>query len=544
MDKKNLETKLSEEGKRLAPNVLNKVYKKLGLEFSSSKENLQIENTLKEEGKLLVKNNYQEVNEKIPHTKPLPGFIRFIKNPITISLSASFLVGVIATSVLIPTFINRSNQQANETGEGAIQLTANTVTLDLISASKSYNAKMQYVVDTDGLVETDKVIAMDDSSAYLIDKYGTAPSNRKISDEKEQFDIFTTKYLTTALNYGYIEKLDYTKSNKIIFNISYASRSGTIKEELEENILNFIQTNKVFIEYEFKETEMDIYSQYDEKDYEKISLIVDLYDLSNHLFVGNTKTLKEAFFSNDVKDWVDRFINEDIEIIQEYVDMLTVFNEYVTGKEQIDSMIDRFYHHSQILLDDIELFNHYIEIIDNRLQDVKNELLSNGSSEIKQAIQGGYYLLARYLDKKYSSHGHNMPKNEPIAKIINWDLFVDGYDVYKNQHEQRHDAFDVESFRKYLPKAYDGEEYTKTEEDLFNLYCDLYSATAYRDQAFRMIDDNFVDIVVMMIEDHIFMTDFDDDEFCHYHGGPQNDDWDHHFDEWWDDNHRDGPHHY
>ena len=108
MEKKDLETKLKGEGKRFAPNVLNKVYKSIGLELSSSK-NKEVEAKLLEEGKRLVKNDYKTVSEKIVSKKqPTNKLFLFVKNPITISAAATFLVGVLSASIVLPIVLSKA----------------------------------------------------------------------------------------------------------------------------------------------------------------------------------------------------------------------------------------------------------------------------------------------------------------------------------------------------------------------------------------------------------------------------------------------------
>ena len=110
MEKKNLEEMLKSEGKKFAPNVLSDVYEKLGIEFSCVQENKEVEAKLQEEGKRFVKNNYEDISKEVSFKKKIqPGFLAFIKNPITISIIASLLVGVIATSILIPVLLNNPN---------------------------------------------------------------------------------------------------------------------------------------------------------------------------------------------------------------------------------------------------------------------------------------------------------------------------------------------------------------------------------------------------------------------------------------------------
>lgn len=61
MQKKNLEEQLKLEGSKLAPNKIEAIYEKLGLDFSSREVNIEVENKLKEEGKKFVKNNVEDV---------------------------------------------------------------------------------------------------------------------------------------------------------------------------------------------------------------------------------------------------------------------------------------------------------------------------------------------------------------------------------------------------------------------------------------------------------------------------------------------------
>ena len=544
MEKKNLEEKLKSEGKNFSPNVLSKVYEKLGLELSSSTENKKVETKLMEEGEKLVPNNYEAVSKNITPKKQSVGFLAFIKNPITISVSASLLVAVVATSIVVPLLLNRNVNSVNETDAIAVD---NTVTLDLTSASQNYNAKVKYVINTEGNVESNKIITLDDNSAYLIDKFNTAPTTRLNENIKnEKHTVFTTKYLTTALNYGYLEKLDITKSNKLVFKITSPSSNNisSLKNELEDNILSFMEENKVIIDYEIEEVKVDIYSEFEEQDYEKASLILDMYNLATRLFVGEDKTLTEAYFSSDLNDWVARFKDSDKEEIQSYVDMLSEFNEYIVGNEQRNRMIDDFYKYSEKFLNEIKVFNSYIPTINERLTSVINSLKENGSDELKGYLnENNYPQLSRYLNEKYQSQNRRMDRKEPVGEIRVWDFFLDGYFMFNNHQPMRPGQVNPGDFLQYLPKTYgEGTTYSTNEETLFNLYVDLASLINFRDTAVLFVDDNFFEIVLDIIEEQLFMMDWDDDEYCHNHDEP--DGWNEDFDNWWKNNNHGDHHHH
>ncbi len=545
MEKKNLEEKMRSEGKSFAPNVLGKVYEKLGLEFSNAK-NQVVENKLKEEGKILVQNRYDEVKASIPEKKRIPGFLQFIKNPITISVTASVLVGVITTSILVPVLVNRYAQGAGLNQTNAVA-TDNTVSLNLTSASKSYSAKMKYVVNTEGKVEEDKIITLDDNSAYLIDKYDTAPATSKASIAKDtDYLSFTNKYLETALNYGYLEKIK-SSANTIVFTISSSKGNdkqfNELKAELEDSLLSFIEENKVIINYTIEEEQVDIYSLFDEEDYEKASLIIDMYNLSSRLFVGSKRTLTEAYFSDDLNDWANRFKNTSLELLNEYVDMLTFLNDKIVGEEKRDLLIDIFYEESDMFLNDVKLFNSYLPIMEAREKTIKEYLALNGSEAIK-AVLDNPSALFNYLNK-YARHGNE--RISPDAKVdytpATWDIFNEGFYVFNQNNYNPHGRVDVRSFKELLEKTYNNSaEFEKTEEDLYYLYYDLFTLLDVRQSTIYIIDDNYFSLIDA-VSGFQFMMDWDDDDYCHNHEEPHG--WDDDFDEWWDSNHghKGGGHH-
>ena len=545
MEKKNLEEKMRSEGKSFAPNVLGKVYEKLGLEFSNAK-NQVVENKLKEEGKILVQNRYDEVKASIPEKKKIPGFLLFIKNPITISVTASVLVGVITTSILVPVLVNRYAQGAglNETNAVA---TDNTVSLNLTSASKSYSAKMKYVVNTEGKVEEDKIIALDDNSAYLINKYDTVPATSKASIAKDtNYLSFTNKYLETALNYGYLEKIK-SSANTIVFTISSSKgndkRFKELKEELEDSLLSFIEENKVIIDYTIEEEQVDIYSLFDEEDYEKASLIIDMYNLSSRLFVGSERTLSEAYFSDDLNDWANHFKNTSLELLNEYVDMLTFLNDKIVGEEKRDLLIDIFYEESDMFLNDVKLFNSYLPIMEAREKAIKEYLAENGSDAIK-AVLDNQGALFEYLNKFAKRPNERI---QPDSKVdytpATWDIFDKGFYVFNQNNYNPHGRVDVRSFKELLEKVYNNTtEFGKTEEDLYYLYYDLFTLLDVRQSTIYIIDDNYFSLIDA-VSGFQFMMDWNDEDYCHNHEEPHG--WDEDFDEWWDSNHghKGGGHH-
>ena len=550
MEKKDLETKLKGEGKRFAPNVLNKVYKSIGLELSSSK-NKEVEAKLLEEGKRLVKNDYKTVSEKIVSKKqPTNKLFLFVKNPITISAAATFLVGVLSASIVLPIVLSKA--LAN-TDDGDTVAVDNSVTLDLTSASKSYNAKMKYVIDTDGNVDPSKVITLDNSSAYLIDKYNVVPTTRTGSYVNEtKYTEFTSNYLMTALNYGYLEKIDYSKTNELVFKITTSSKSSKqfnlIKNELEESIESFIEENKIILEYTIEEVQSDLYELFSEENYDKASLIIDLYDLSTRLFVGTNKTLTEAYFSSDINDWANRFKNYDVQTLERYVYMLTEFNQNVEGVEQRDRFIDEFYQYSSNFLQEIDLFNSYLPVMNAQEEAIKEELSKSGSVQIKTLLNGPFEELVNYLNHAYGERRNEIDRRfKPSFETDVWDIFVEGYHAFQEKQHGQHSHMPVEDFKKKLSEKYsENSLFEKNEETLFNLYIDLQNLLSLRSNAINIVGDNFTELVFEIIDQHKFVNEWDDDLFSHPHDEPPSDDWDDHFFDWWEDrphDHSDRDHH-
>lgn len=567
MDNKNLETKLKAEGKSFAPNVLDKVYKKVGLEFSLSKEEKVVEDKLLAEGKDFVKNDYKVIAKEVEEKKVNKhAFLHFLKNPATISISASLIVSVTATAIIVPTLLSKRN--ANNEGElqspgTTLQLVDdNNVSLALSSGSQTYNAKIKFVVDSNDVVDTDSIVSYDDNSAYILDNFGnTTNIDKDISrfdfgNTSQDISTFTNKYLLTALNYGYLERNNINQANTITFTIDSSFDGGAyyskVKETLEKDVLEFSKQYKVVINYSIEESKSVDTENLSEEDAAKVNEIIHIYELSTRLFVGSKRTLTQAYFSEDVNDWIKRFIIKDEQTLQAYIDMLEFFDENIKTQEDIDKLIDEFYFFADEYISNIDAFNSFLPIFDSRIKMIKAHLKVNGSDEVKEALNGGFAALVKYLNDKFARNPQdriNVDK-EPSTEVRGWDYFEEIYNVYEEHHPHgghremgmRPGVGDIYGFLNYLKKTYtETTEYEKSEYALFATYSDLINCIYCRDDSIMRTDTEFYTTIFFHLEqsDDYFSSGWDDD-FDHYQDECEG--WDDDFDDWWN-HHHGGPHH-
>ena len=565
MDKKNLEEKLRSEGKRFAPNVLDKVYKSIGLEFSSS--NKVIENKLMEEGKILTPNNYQNIAKEIKPTKKMPnGFLSFISHPVFISVSASLLVGVVAASIIIPIVVAKNNNgQVSDTLQLANE---NNVSLDLVSGSSSYQAKIKFVVDKNDVVDENSIVTYDDNSAYLIDNFGNkaniASSRANTNISSLDISSFTNSYLLTALNYGYLERSNINQANTLVFKIDSSIDNGAyyskIKETLENDILNFSKNYKVVINYQIvEETSLDT-SLLENLDPEVANKILRIYELSTSLFVGSKYVLSEAYFSDDVSDWINKFKDYEAEVLDEYISMLEFIDEQIRTREDIDRMIGDFYYYAGGYLEMIDYLNEFLPKIDARIKLIKAHLKVNGSDQMKELLAGNYKDLAHYLNENYAIRRTDTflnENNEPSTEVVNWDYFTRVYPIFDehgphgnphpgehpgeggNPHGPRRHMQPIYPFLEHLQVCYGSDEYEKSEYALYETYSDLQNLVFYRNNYIVAVDNEFNETLFWYIMENQYFSDWGDD-YDHYQC--EDDNWDNDFDAWWDDHHG-GPHH-
>ncbi len=568
MEKKNLEEKLRSEGKRFAPNVIDKIYKQVGLEFSVSKENKVVEEKLLEEGKEFVKENYQAIAKEIsPKPKFQSGFFRVITHPGFIAGMAATFVAIATTSVVVPVLIikgrvsnsDNNGEVNNNSDVSPIQYSVNenTISLNIVSGSQTYNAKVKFIVDKEDYVESDSIVCLDDYSAYLIDNFGNTTninsnsSRYGIGSDKQEINSFTNKYLLTALNYGYLERNNINKANKIVFQIDSSVDGGAyyskIKSTLEQDILDFSHENRVVVDYEIVSTKQVEIENIDEQDADKVAQIVQIYELSKRLFVGEKRTLTEVYFSDNVNDWIARFVSYDSERLQDYLDLLQFFSDNIKTTERINNMINEFYEFAQGYLNNVKKLNSYLPIFESRIKEIKAYLKVNGSNEVKEALSKGYKELAKYLnDKFYNDHREEIRldiNREPSFEQIEWDYFSNMFDLYQeNGHGKEEPPMhrikptDPEDYSSYLEENYGKDSsYAKDERTLYKTYADLQELLRKRDGEIKRTNDEFYDAVIWNMDEHDWWNDEDFDNYvC------EDENWDNEFDEWWDHHHGGG----
>lgn len=546
MNRKSLENKLKTEGKSFTPNVLDNVYQKLGISFQAEqKPSVMMEKKLSEEAKVFVPNVkenvyracnisqldnqdhslienrlFDESNSFVPNVKdgvynqvgkkkPRLTFAQFMAKPATIGFVAAGLVAVVASAVVIPNVIANDSNSPKLSG---------TINLDITSASKAYTPETMYTVDEKGNVKGDEVISLNDESTNIILNFEN--SNSKAVIEKQySVSSFTNTYLTSALNLGYIERQDISKSNVISISISCSKIDknyySKLSQELKSQLEDFIYKNKIVADVEVSLESEEV----EGVDSELAILIKKAYDLATKLFVDSDgNTIKVLCFSTSFDDWIEKYKDTSVEEMQAYVDYLLLIQDKISTDEDKD----RF-------LNDLAECTAYQEAAD--------------------VLASKYQLLEEAFDNIIEALGDVHEEDPFTFEDDGWDWW-DDYGYEDHDHHERSIRWD-EPYDEY---QYDSlEDYNKFIEKLDSL--DLAIKDGDSEEELRMKLDKIIENVEHLSRfqesfDHIasktfekIMGQLDNGDYYsdhhdydnHYEEKP--DGWDNDYEAWWGEHH-------
>lgn len=595
MQKKNLEEQLKLEGSKLAPNKIEAIYEKLGLDFSSREVNIEVENKLKEEGKKFVKNNvegvysslgitsniqkdsqtenrvideksefvpnvmddvYHSIHAKNPHNK----FYLFIHNHTTIAIVSSLLIAGFISAIVIPNIINVNQENIVEPTNTDNNVTPNSITpskenkisIDVKSASGSYSSSVRFVVDTNGLVNTNKIVTTDDQSAYVVDNIGNSvtPNSlvKYLINSDETVSSFTEKYLTSALNCGIIEKQNTSQTNSIKLFVETLSDGGqyynAIKDSLNDTLLNFIKNNKVVATIEISEsTDDEVLTEIE--DSELASLIEEAYTVASRIFVYSDGTpLEDAYISDDLSVWVDTFKDYSVTQMEDIVEFLYYISDNISTDSEIDETLDFFKERIATPKKEVEYLNNYLPKVVAVRERIFNDLKVNGND--LKAKYPTYPELISYLDDEYYNlyYGEEVedllrytPNDNPKTwkwwenGICHFDPFFDD-DRHIDRHRPPKPLPELPEWFKHDLEAYDNpSSIVSNEENLYIVIHDQYLLELFREKSLVQIDMDFEDIFTRIKDGEFGHGHRDDGDYNHYHSEPSG--WEDEFYDWW-----------
>lgn len=328
MLKRNLKKIIKEEGNKITPNVIDKVYDSLGISYVQ--ESTKVEAKVRKEGKRFVPN----VKNNVYASLDITSRSAWVK-PLTLSVISTALIAGVTLAIIIPTI--KKSVNVDDTTETVAPVVVNKITvpssvnMKVVSASEAYSPSVVYSINTNGQVLLNDVVALNDDASNIINNFNT-----NFNRDLNQYNVesFTGKYLFTALNLGYLERQDATKVNKITIEFTFdnndAEYFNSVIESLKEEIDQFVYENKIITSYTCVANVEDV----GDVESEKVSLIRTAYELATKLFVtADGEVVEILCFSTDFNDWLEKYKNASVEELTEYVDFLKHISEMISDDE-------------------------------------------------------------------------------------------------------------------------------------------------------------------------------------------------------------------
>lgn len=557
---KDIEIKLEAEGSKLVKNNIDNIYKKLGIE-QKNESNSYIEDRIKSEKSLFVPVVLNDVYDSINHKNPHNKFYFFIHDKTNITIVSSLILVGIVSGVIIPNIIqnnnnveDNSNNITNDDSSSNIAIitpsSESGVTIDVASPSNTYRAKASFFVTTNGTIDSSKIITTDDQSAYVIDNIDkaedTSASIKYSIGNNETIFTFTSKYLISALNCGIFEKQNISRTNTIKFFIETRNDNGTyynaIKNDISNEIKTFMKNYKVVASIEVSKSEEDEALSTIEDEH-LADLISEAYNLASRVFIFSDGTaLEDAYFSSDLKDWVEVFKDYQIREMEEIVEFLWFINDHISTQEEIDQVLTTFKNETKSIKEEVKQLNSYLDKIVSVRENIFASLKEGGNdlrekySTYKDLIC--YLLNNNKIDIKEDSKW-DFENYKPNDEIKEWKWWKNGLNHFEPHDDIRSFTKGVENNENMPPEFVDSlSKYDETstielnERSLLQALYDQYELEHFRDMAINIIDSVFKDIFTKIENDDYHHGHRDDEDYNHYH--PEPDGWDEQFDDWWD----------
>ena len=560
MRNKKLEKQLKKETEQLFVSNKMAIYEKLGIAFSDEKKVLSsLERQIKKEADVFVPNKKTEImanvkaneikndstiyveqrlmdesDEFVPSVKKQVfkninkkekfSFANFFFKPLPLAITSALLIGVISTTVVLSKPKDGTTQDSIIIEKSA-KNTSN-VSFKITSASELYSPEILFTLPSDQKINIAKIAAVNDESIHIMSYFNEDGSIKK---EINRLDVkeFSKRYLSIALNLGYVERKDINKENKITIYINSSSEDyefyNEAKDEIIETIYDFAYENKIVANVSCQiggTSSNDI-------DPNLEALILQAYNLATKLFVdSNGNTISVLCFSTSYEDWINKYKNTTIEEMEDYVEYLLDIQNKISSEDNKDLFLKA--------LSECSLYQNSTKELVNRYDILKSK----------------YDLLEDFVEENFDFELDEIPSLDDDY----WDWWEDyghmngfqgGHDHGWENHGNGFYPYDytsLEDCAKFID-SFDKEAFD------FNNNIDFKSALSLHT---KMV--NYANTIINFNESFTFIADtifeaiMKDIDEGHYNGNhdygnhyeDEPDDWDDDYESWWN-NH--GHHH-
>ena len=417
MRNKELEKQLKKETEQLFVSNKMAIYEKLGIAFSDEKKVLaSLERQIKKEADVFVPNKKTEImasvkaneiknastiyveqrlmdesDEFVPSVKKQVfkninkkekfSFANFFFKPLPLAITSALLIGVISTTVVLSK-PNDGTTQDSIIVEKSAKNTSN-VSFKITSASELYSPEILFTLPSDQKINIAKIAAVNDESIHIMSYFNEDGSIKK---EINQIDVkeFSKRYLSIALNLGYVERKDINKENKITIYINSSSEDyefyNEAKDEIIETIYDFAYENKIVANVSCQiggTSSNDI-------DPNLEALILQAYNLATKLFVdSNGNTISVLCFSTSYEDWINKYKNTAIEEMEDYVEYLLDIQNKISSEDNKDLFLKALSECSLYQNSTKELVNRY-DILKSKYDSLEDFVEENFDFELDE----------------------------------------------------------------------------------------------------------------------------------------------------------------
>ena len=560
MRNKELEKQLKKETEQLFVSNKMAIYEKLGIAFSDEKKVLSsLETQIKKEADVFVPNKKTEIMESVKaneikntstiyveqrlmdesdefvpsvkkqvfkniNKKEKFSFANFFFKPLPLAITSALLIGVISTTVVLAK-PNNSTTEDSIIVEKSAKNTSN-VSFKITSASELYSPEILFTLPSDQKINIAKIAAVNDESIHIMSYFNEDGSIKK---EINQLDVkeFSKRYLSIALNLGYVERKDINKENKITIYINSSSEDyeyySEAKDEIIETIYDFAYENKIVANVSCQiggTSSNDI-------DPNLEALILQAYNLATKLFVdSNGNTISVLCFSISYEDWINKYKNTTIEEMEDYVEYLLDIQNKISSEDNKDLFLKALSECSLYQNSTKELVNRY-DILKSKYELLEDFVEENFDFELDEipsldddywdwwedyghmnGFQGGH-------DHSWENHGNGFYPYD-YTSLEDCAKFIDSFDK---------EVFDFNNnidFKSALSLCTKMVNYANT---IINF-----------NESFTFIADTIFEAIMKDIDEGHYNGKHDYGN--HYEDEP--DDWDDDYESWWNDH---GHHH-
>ena len=560
MRNKELEKQLKKETEQLFVSNKMAIYEKLGIAFSNEKKVLSsLERQIKKEADVFVPNKKTEImasvkaneiknastiyveqrlmdesEEFVPSVKKQVfkninkkekfSFANFFFKPLPLAITSALLIGVISTTVVLSKPKDGTTQDSIIVEKSA-KNTSN-VSFKITSASELYSPEILFTLPSDQKINIAKIAAVNDESIHIMSYFNEDGSIKK---EINQIDVkeFSKRYLSIALNLGYVERKDINKENKITIYINSSSEDyeyyNEAKDEIIDTIYEFAYENKIVANVSCQiggTSTNDI-------DPNLEALILQAYNLATKLFVdSNGNTISVLCFSTSYEDWINKYKDTSIEEMEDYVEYLLDIQNKISSEDNKDLFLKALSECSLYQKSTKELVNRY-DILKSKydlLADFVEENFDFELDEIPSLDDDYWDWWEDYGHKDGFQGGHNHGWENPENGFYPYD-YTSLEDCAKFV-----DSFDKEVF------DFNNNIDFKSALSLCTKMVNYANAIINFNESFTFIADTIFEAIMKDIDEGHYNGNHDYGN--HYEDEP--DDWDDDYESWWNDH---GHHH-